>query len=132
MDLFRRAQPANVVLFVAFALAAVLVWTGVWQLVFLAGYVAGFLAKRPRRAVSLGFLGGAFGWGAHVAWFYLERPGGALASLFAEILGLAGAGIAVALITVLIGGLVAGLGGLVGAYAGQLAYPPSPGSASAE
>ena len=44
----------------------------------------------------------------------------------------AGMGFVVPVLTVLIGGIAGGLGGLTGAYLGQLAYPPEPTSANAE
>lgn len=133
MKFFRRAHEWRTVLFAVFFLAILFVYTGVWQLAFLAGYVGGFLGKRPRRDFALAFLGGALAWGGHLLWVYLFTPAGALASLFAEILGLsAGFGVIIPVLTLLIGGFAGGLGALVGAYAGQLAFPSSAPSANAE
>lgn len=123
MEFVRKAHAWNTVLFVVFLLAILLVFTGIWQLAFLAGYVGGFLGKRGRLDFALGFLGVALAWGGHLAWTYLFRPAGALASLFVQILGLSGGlGVIVPALTVLIGGLAGGLGGLIGAYAAQLAF----------
>jgi hypothetical protein len=127
MAFFRTAHGWNTVLFTAFLFAILLVYTGVWQLAFFAGYAGGFLGKRARRDFLLTFLGVALAWGGHLLWIYLFTPAGALASVFAQILGLsAGAGIVVPVLTLLIGGLTGALGGLVGAYAGQLAFPSPP------
>lgn len=127
MSAFRRAHAWNTVLFSVFLLAIVLVYTGIWQLAFVAGYVGGFLGKRGRRDFALGFLGVAFAWGGHLVWVYAFAQGGAVASLLAEILGLsAGAGVVVPILTLLIGGIVGGLGALLGAYAGQLTLPRAP------
>lgn len=121
MAFWRRSHDGKTVLFAAFLLAILLVYTGVWQLVFVAGYVAGFLGKRPRRDFLLAFLGGALAWGGHVLWFYLYYPAGDLTSLFVQLLGLpAGLGFVVPVLTLLIAGIVAALGALVGAYAGLL------------
>jgi len=133
MEVHRQRHDWRTVLFATFLLAILFVYTGVWQLAFLAGYVGGFLGKRPRRDFGLAFLGAALAWGGHLLWFYLFAPAGALASLFVQILGLSGGlGFVVPILTLLIAGLTGGLGGLVGAYAGQLAYPPSPASSSSE
>ena len=133
MGFFDRSHSWRTVVFTTFVLGLLFVYTGVWQLAFLAGYVGGFLGKRPRRDFALGFLGVAFAWGSHLLWFYLLYPAGALASLFAQILGLSPTfGVVVLLLALLIGGLAGGLGGLVGAYAGQLAYPAANASANAE
>lgn len=118
-------------LFLVFALALLLVFTGIWQLAFAAGFVGGLLGKRGRRDFGLGFLGVAFGWGGHLLWLYVFRPAGELASLFVQILGLsAGLGGVVPVLTLLIGGLAGGLGGLAGAYLGQLAFPVATASTS--
>jgi len=133
MSFLRKPHGWNTVLFTAFLFAILLVYTGVWQLAFFAGYAGGFLGKRARRDFLLTFLGTALAWGGHLVWIYMFTPAGALASVFAQILGLSGsAGAVVPVLTLLIGGFTGGLGGLVGAYAGQLAFPPSPASASAE
>ncbi len=128
MDLLRREHSWRNVLFAVFVLAILLVFTGVWQLAFLAGYVGGFLGKRPRRDFLLGFLGTAFAWAGHILWFYLTAPVGRITEIFVQILGLgAGAAIIVPILALLIGGLTGGLGALLGAYAAQLAYRPKAG-----
>ena len=133
MGFFDRAHRWNTVLFTAFVLGLLFVYTGVWQLAFFAGLFAGILGKTGRRDFLLGFLGVGLAWAGHLLWFYLFFPAGELASLFAEILGLsAGMGFVVPLLAVLIGGIAGGLGGLAGAYLGQLAYPQNPRSAGAE
>ncbi len=127
MALLRTARTANTVLFTVFLLSLLLVYTGWWQLAFVAGYVGGFLGMRARREFVLGFLGVGFGWGAHLAWTYATAAGAALASLFAQVLGLpAGAGVVVPVLTLVIGGITGGLGALLGAYAGQLYATPRP------
>ncbi|MBI4416388.1 MAG: hypothetical protein HY557_05340 [Euryarchaeota archaeon] len=128
MDFLRGQHPWRNVLFAIFVLAILLVFTGVWQLAFLAGYVGGFLGKRPRRDFALGFLGTALAWAGHILWVYVTAPAGRIAELFVQILGLgAGAAVIVPILALLIGGLAGGLGALLGAYAGQLAYRPKAG-----
>ena len=133
MGFFDRSHAWNTVLFTAFVLALLFVYTGMWQLAFFAGLFAGILGKKGRRDFGLGFLGVGLAWAGHLLWFYLFFPAGELASLFAEILGLsAGMGFLLPVLAVLIGGIAGGLGGLTGAYLGQLGYPTKPASAGAE
>lgn len=130
MGVLRTAHAWNTVLFSVFLLAILLVYTGIWQLAFVAGYVGGFLGKRGRRDFALGFLGVALAWGGHLAWVYLFSQGAAVAGLFVEILGLSGAAIVVPILTLLIGGIAGGLGALLGAYAAQLAFPAKPAAST--
>ena len=114
------AVSARVAFLVAFVLALLLLLTRTWQLAFLAGFVGGMLA-RPRRGFVIGTLGVGLAWAGYLVYLFAFTPAQALASLFLDILGAgAGAWWLLPLLTVVLGLLVGGVGGLVGQTSSRL------------
>ena len=114
------AVSARVAFLIAFVLALLLLLTRTWQLAFLAGFVGGMLA-RPRRAFAIGALGVGLAWAGYLAYLFAFTPAQAVAGLFMDILGAgADAWWFLPLLTVVLGILVGGAGGLVGQTSARL------------
>jgi hypothetical protein len=98
---------------------------GWWYLMLLAGGFAGFLMKKS--AISsfvIGFAGIALVWFCFFVYFMIIGPLFELTALIASILGfLEGSSEVLVLITIIIGGLLGGLGAITGTYIAGLIYP---------
>ena len=116
---FLRRENVVLGLVVSTALAMVLELAGIFWLMIVAGSVAGFLVKKGWLSFIIGFAAIAIGWGVYLIVYAVTSP-------FQRFLGIVGAAIGipgevVVLATLVIGGLMGGLGALVGAYVTQLA-----------
>lgn len=111
----------RIVFLAAFAFAEILLLTGTWQLAYLAGFLAGMLSPRARRAMLLGGLGVAVAWAAYLVYVFVAGQGLQLADLAGNILG-AGSGSwwLLTLMTLILGVLLGVVGGLTGYTASRL------------
>jgi len=120
----RIAQPALSIgrnFLIGFLAAEVLLLTGTWQLAYLAGFLAGMFASRWGRAALLGALGVASAWAAYLAYVFAFGQGLPLANLVGAILGAGeGAWWLLTLLTIVLGALVGGVGGLTGYTSSRL------------
>jgi len=111
----------RVVFLAAFAFAEVLLLTGTWQLAYLAGFLAGMLSPRARRAMLLGGLGVAVAWAAYLVYVFVAGQGLQLADLVGRILGVgSGSWWLLTLMTLILGLLLGVVGGLTGYTASRL------------
>lgn len=109
----------RVIFLAGFTLAELLLLTGTWQLAFLAGFLAGILSPKTSRAVLLGALCVATAWSAYLAYVFAVGRGLDLANLVGEVLGVGpGSWWLLTFLTILLGLLVGGVGGLTG-YTGS-------------
>ncbi|GAB4325682.1 MAG: hypothetical protein Kow0069_31830 [Promethearchaeota archaeon] len=119
-----QLSPARALL-VAWACSLGLVLTGVWQLVLVAGFLAGFFGPRDwsaRRSFAAGLLGGWLGWATSFAGLAV---GSDLVGFFeAALVGLSGLPRWLGLLSVLasatFGGVACGLGSLNGTLVGRV------------
>jgi hypothetical protein len=120
-DILAFVRRENVVLGLAVStgLAMVLELAGVFWLMIVAGGVAGFLVKRGWLSFFVGFAAIAIGWGVYLVVFASTSPLQRFLGIVGTVLGMPGE--VVVLATLVIGGLMGGLGALVGAYVTQLA-----------
>ena len=102
----------------ALGLAFLLELTGVYLLMFLAGGIAGFFVKKGWLSFIIGFVGVALAWGIYFIYFAFLGPLGEFFQLIGSIIGISGA--ILMIISLIIGGLMGGIGALVGAYSTQL------------
>jgi len=95
-------------------LALVLQTTGFWILMIPAGTVGGLFTKRLSHAFIAGFLGVAVAWS--ILFFIKNTFAQAyvVAEFFAILIGMPGAGRWIVSLSILLGGLLGGSGGLVG------------------
>lgn len=100
----------------AYGLGLALTFTGTWQLVAIAGGVAGaFIAKRASVAWWCGFGGVALAWLTITGYFITTQPAAQLVDLILQyITGSAGLWWVGWILTLLIGALAGGAGALVG------------------
>lgn len=95
-------------------LALVLQVTGFWILMIPAGIVGGLFTKRLAHAFIAGFLGVAVAWSI---LFFIQNTFAqayVVAEFFASLIGMSGAGRWIVSLSILLGGLLGGSGGLVG------------------
>ncbi len=111
----------RIVFLATFAFAEVLLLTGTWQLAYLAGFLAGMLSVRTRRAVLLGGLGVTVAWAAYLVYVFVAGQGLQLAALVGEILGVGkGAWWLLTVLTLVLGLLLGAVGGFTGYTASRL------------
>ncbi len=111
----------RIVFLSGFLLAALLLLTGTWQLAYLAGFLAGVLSPRMRRAALLGALGVSTAWAAYLVYVFVAGQGFQLASLVGRIFGLGdGAWWLLTLLTLVLGILLGAVGGITGYTASRL------------
>ena len=104
-----------------FGLALLLLLTGTWQLAYLAGFLAGMLSTRARRAVLLGTIGVTLAWAAYLVYVFVLGKGFQLADLVGQILGAgSGSGWLLTLLTLILGAILGAVGGLTGYTASRL------------
>jgi len=111
----------RIVFLATFAFAELLLLTGTWQLAYLAGFLAGMLSLRARRAILLGGVGVAVAWAAYLVYVFVAGQGLQLADLVGEILGVGkGAWWLLTVMTLVLGLLLGAVGGLTGYTASRL------------
>ncbi len=103
---------------IAFVLALYLEITGVYLLMLLVGGVAGFFVKRGWLSFIIGFMSVALAWGIYFIFFAFIGPLGEFFILIGSIIGISG--VILMILSLIIGGLLGGIGALVGAYTTQL------------
>jgi hypothetical protein len=92
----------------------VLQLAGDWRLMLIAGALGALFIRRLRIAFLLGFLGIGITWSILFVYLVLTAQAMAVANMFIGLLGLEGLGIIVIVISILIGALLGGFGGLLG------------------
>ncbi|MBD3227537.1 MAG: hypothetical protein GF329_05040 [Candidatus Lokiarchaeota archaeon] len=102
----------------AFGLSLALELTGIYLLMILVGIIAGIFVKKGWHSFLVGFIGVALAWGVYFVLFAFLGPLDELFKLIGLILGLNGS--VLMIISILIGGLLGGVGALIGAYVFQL------------
>jgi hypothetical protein len=118
---------------------------GDWKLMLIAGALGALFVRRLRKAFLIGFLGIGLAWGILFVYLSLTAQAMAVANLFIGLLGLEGLGVIVIVISVLIGALLGGFGGLLGraiyemideilpsGSAGRQSSEPAPSSSNEE
>jgi hypothetical protein len=87
---------------------------GDWKLMLIAGALGALFIRKLRIAFLLGFLGVGLAWSILFVYLAITAQAMAVANMFIGLLGLEGFGIIVIVISVLIGALLGGFGGLLG------------------
>jgi hypothetical protein len=87
---------------------------GDWKLMLIAGALGALFVRRIRRAFLVGFLGIGLAWGIFFVYLSMTAQAMSVANIFIGLLGLEGLGIVVIVISVLIGALLGGFGGMLG------------------
>ncbi len=83
-----------------------------WQLIILAGLVAGLIVKRWLRGFIAGFLGVLLSWVVYVAYLWAISPAPRLLSTLGDIVGISG--LLLVCLVMLVASLFGGLGAVVG------------------
>jgi hypothetical protein len=125
------------VITIVFGLALQL--AGDWKLMLIAGALGALFIRRIRVAFLVGFLGIGIAWSILFVYLSLTAQAMAVADIFIGLLGLSGLGALVIVISVLIGALLGGFGGMLGRAlyefideflpsdsGGEQAIPPEP------
>jgi len=99
---------------VTILLSAGLELTGVWWTMLVAGFVGGFLIRKLFKAIAVGFLGVLIGWTLYFLAFWMMAPAAvnlafSLTSLFVVM-------------TLILGGVLGALSGIIGALASLLIF----------
>lgn len=119
----------RVVFLATFLLAELLLLTGTWQLAYLAGFLAGILSSRIRRAALLGAAGVLVAWAAYLVYVFVLGAGLQLADLVGEILGLGGGSWwLLTVLTLLLGAILGAAGGVTGCTGARLFLWEEPGA----
>ncbi|MBY8996283.1 MAG: hypothetical protein KGD60_01030 [Candidatus Thorarchaeota archaeon] len=87
---------------------------GNWMLMLFAGALGALFVRRIRKAFLIGFLGVGLAWGILFVYLALTAQAMAVANIFIGLLGLDGLGALVIVISVLIGAMLGGFGGMFG------------------
>ncbi|MFW9962871.1 MAG: hypothetical protein ACFFCX_04875 [Candidatus Sifarchaeia archaeon] len=103
---------AALVLTIVFGIALQL--AGDWKLMLIAGALGALFVRRIRNAFFVGFLGVGMAWAILFVYLALTAQAIAVANIFIGLLGLEGLGVVVIAISVLIGALLGGFGGILG------------------
>jgi hypothetical protein len=103
---------AALVVTIVFGIALQL--AGDWKLMLIAGALGALFVRRIRKAFLVGFLGIGLAWTILFAYQTLTAQAMAVANIFIGLLGLEGLGAVVIVISVLIGALLGGFGGILG------------------
>ncbi len=116
-SLFKQRFDLKSGILIAFIIALILNYTGIWQTALIAGFIVGGLAKK--RSVSAGFIGVALSWAVAIMILSLTNPVVPLLMLFVQVMRFPpGFYWLPPAATVLIGGLLGALGASLttGAY----------------
>ncbi len=100
------------VITIVFSLALQLV--GDWKLMLIAGALGALFVRSIRKAFLVGFLGVGLAWSILFVYLSVTSQAMAVANIFIGLLGLEGLGIVVIVISVFIGALLGGFGGMLG------------------
>lgn len=103
---------AALVITIVFGIALQL--AGDWKLMLIAGALGALFVRRIRKAFLVGFLGVGLAWTIIFVYLTLTAQAMAVANVFIGLLGLEGLGAVVIVISVLIGALLGGFGGILG------------------
>jgi len=103
---------AALVITIVFGLALQL--AGDWKLMLIAGALGALFVRRIRKAFLVGFLGVGLAWSILFVYLTLASQAMVVANIFIGLLGLEGLGAVVIVISVLIGALLGGFGGILG------------------
>lgn len=103
-------------LIIVIVLGIALQLSGVWITMLIAGIFGGFFTRRHRHAFLVGLLGIGIAWALIFAYLSVTAQAMAIAEFFIVLLGetLSGMGWLVMVISVLLGALLGGFGGLFG------------------
>ena len=112
-DIFPHFSFPTLVLVIA-VIAIVLQLSGAWVTMILAGALGALLTRRHRTAFFAGFISVAIAWTAIFVYLTLTTQALAIAEFFIGLLGLSGLGWLVIVISILLGALLGGFGGLLG------------------
>jgi hypothetical protein len=105
---FLRALVLTIVFGIVFQLA------GSWMLMLFAGAFGALFVRRIRKAFLVGFLGVGLAWSILFVYLSITAQAMAVANMFIGLLGLHGLGALVIVISVLIGAMLGGFGGMLG------------------
>ena len=89
-------------------------FTGQWILMLVVGALGALFVRRIRRAFLVGFLGVGLAWSILFIYLTLTAQAMEVANVFIGLLDLHGLGILVIVISVLIGAMLGGFGGMLG------------------
>jgi hypothetical protein len=103
---------AALVITIVFGLALQL--AGDWKLMLIAGALGALFVRRIRKAFLVGFLGIGLAWSILFVYLSMTAQAMAVANIFIGLLGLEGLGAVVIVISILIGALLGGFGGMLG------------------
>lgn len=101
-------------LIIVIVLGIALQLSGAWITMLIAGVFGGLFTRRHRLAFLAGLLGVGIAWTGLFAYLAATAQAMAIANFFIALLGLTGMGWLVIVISVLLGALLGGFGGLLG------------------
>lgn len=107
-------------LIVVAVLAIVLELSGAWITMLIAGAFGGLFTRKTSRAFLVGLLGVGLAWGLLFLYLSSTAAAMAVANIFIGLLGLHGMGWLVIVVSILIGALLGGFGGLLGRSLAEL------------
>ena len=87
---------------------------GDWKLMLIAGALGALFVRRIRKAFLVGVLGVGLAWSILFVYLSITAQAMAVADIFIGLLGLSGLGALVIVISVLIGAMLGGFGGMLG------------------
>ncbi len=93
---------------------AALQLSGQWILMLLAGFVGALFTRKYLHSFAAGFIGIALAWSGIFVFLIVAAQALEIADFFIGLLGFSGLGFIVILISVLIGALLGGFGGILG------------------
>jgi hypothetical protein len=118
---------------------------GDWKLMLIAGALGALFVRRIRKAFLVGFLGIGIAWSILFVYLSITAQAMAVAEIFIGLLDLSGLGALVIVISVLIGAMLGGFGGMLGRAlyefldefltsdsGGEQTFPPEPEHAEEE
>ena len=101
-------------LIVVIVLAIALELSGAWITMLIAGAFGGLFTRKTSHAFLVGLLGVGLAWGCLFLYLTMTAQAIAIANIFIGLLGLHGMGALVLFVSILIGALLGGFGGLLG------------------
>jgi hypothetical protein len=101
-------------LIVVIVLAIALELSGAWITMLIAGAFGGLFTRKTSHAFLVGLLGVGLAWGVLFLYLSMTAQAMAIANIFIGLLGLHGMGWLVFFVSILIGALLGGFGGLLG------------------
>jgi hypothetical protein len=101
-------------LIIVIVLGIVFELTGVWMTMLIVGAFGALFVRGYKKSFLIGFLGVGIVWGVLFAFLAVTAQAMAVANIFIGLLGLEGLGALVIIISVLLGALLGGFGGVLG------------------